>query len=58
MGIFAILGINQIVADEADSVETIDLDMGAFKEGSRTGKSQSVYAPCRSAAVFFCTRQR
>ncbi|XP_017859015.1 PREDICTED: endoplasmin homolog [Drosophila arizonae] len=36
LGLLLLAGINQIVADEADNVETIDVDMGAFKEGSRT----------------------
>lgn len=35
------IGISEIVADEAgeDDVESIDLDLGSFKEGSRTGKA-------------------
>ncbi|EDW14540.1 endoplasmin homolog [Drosophila mojavensis] len=36
LGLLLLAGINQIVADAADNVETIDVDMGAFKEGSRT----------------------
>ncbi|XP_017968906.1 endoplasmin [Drosophila navojoa] len=36
LGLLLLAGINQIVADEADNVETVDVDMGAFKEGSRT----------------------
>ncbi|EDW59236.1 endoplasmin homolog [Drosophila novamexicana] len=36
LGLLLLAGINQIVADDADSTETIDLDLGAFKEGSRT----------------------
>lgn len=40
---FFFIGVGEIVADETtEDVETIDLDLGSFKEGSRTGKANRI----------------